>query len=45
MTTLLVAEVANGHLTDITAKALTAAAQLGEPVDILIAAANAGAAA
>jgi electron transfer flavoprotein alpha subunit len=45
MATLLVAEVANGHLADITAKALTAAAQLGEPVDILIAARNVGAAA
>jgi electron transfer flavoprotein alpha subunit len=45
MATLLVAEVANGHLADITAKALTAAAQLGEPVDILIAARNAAAAA
>src|SRR5579872_5765643 len=45
MATLLVAEVANGHLADITAKALTAAAQLGEPVDILIASRNAGAAA
>jgi len=44
MATLLVAEVANGHLADITAKALTAAAQLGEPVDILIASRNAGAA-
>src|SRR3984957_10378295 len=41
MATLLVAEVANGHLAEITAKALTAAAQLGEPVDILIAARNA----
>jgi electron transfer flavoprotein alpha subunit len=45
MATLLVAEVANGHLADITAKALTAAAQLGEPVDILIASKNAAAAA
>jgi electron transfer flavoprotein alpha subunit len=45
MATLLVAEVANGHLADITAKALTAAAQIGEPVDVLIAARNAGAAA
>ena len=41
MATLLLAEVANGHLTDITAKALTAAVQLGEPVDILIASHNA----
>jgi electron transfer flavoprotein alpha subunit len=45
MTTLLLAEVANGHLADITAKSLTAAAQLGEPVDVLIAAVEAGAAA
>ncbi|HXW20028.1 MAG TPA: FAD-binding protein [Roseiarcus sp.] len=45
MATLLVAEVANGRLADITAKALTAAAQLGEPVDILIAAHNGRAAA
>ena len=37
MTTLLFAEVANGHLSDITARALTAALQLGGPVDILIA--------
>jgi len=45
MATLLVAEVANGRLTDITAKALTAAAELGEPVDVLIAAHQASAAA
>jgi electron transfer flavoprotein alpha subunit len=45
MATLLLAEVADGHLADITAKALTAAAQLGEPVDILIASRNVGAAA
>jgi electron transfer flavoprotein alpha subunit len=45
MATLLVAEVANGRLTDITAKALTAAAGLGEPVDVLIAAHHASAAA
>ena len=37
MATLLFAEVANGHLADITAKALTAARQLGGPVDVLIA--------
>ncbi|MGD0720466.1 MAG: FAD-binding protein [Roseiarcus sp.] len=37
MATLLFAEVANGHLADITAKALTAALQLGAPVDVLIA--------
>jgi electron transfer flavoprotein alpha subunit len=45
MATLLLAEVANGRLADITAKALTAAAQLGEPVDILIAAHDASGAA
>ena len=45
MATLLLAEVANGHLADIVAKALTAAAQLGEPVDILVAGRNVGAAA
>jgi electron transfer flavoprotein alpha subunit len=45
MATLLVAEVANGHLADIVAKALTAAAQLGEPVDILVAGRDVGAAA
>jgi electron transfer flavoprotein alpha subunit len=37
MATLLFAEVAKGHLADITARALTAAAQLGGPVDVLIA--------
>jgi electron transfer flavoprotein alpha subunit len=37
MTTLLLAEVHNGHLNDATAKALTAAAQLGGPVHILVA--------
>jgi electron transfer flavoprotein alpha subunit len=46
MATLLLAEVANGRLSDLTARALTAAAQLGAPVDILVAGANvAGAAA
>jgi electron transfer flavoprotein alpha subunit len=35
--TLLFAEAANGHLSDITARALTAALQLGDPVDVLIA--------
>ena len=45
MATLLLAEVANGHLADIAAKALTAAAQLGEPVDILVPGRNVGAAA
>ena len=37
MTTLLLAEVANGNLSDITARALTAAVQLGAPVDMLVA--------
>jgi electron transfer flavoprotein alpha subunit len=37
MATLLLAEVANGHLGDITARALTAALQLGGPVDVLVA--------
>jgi electron transfer flavoprotein alpha subunit len=37
MATLLLAEVANGHLSDLTARAMTAAAELGEPVDILVA--------
>ena len=45
MATLLLAEVANGHLADIVAKALTAATQLGEPVDILVAGRNVAAAA
>jgi electron transfer flavoprotein alpha subunit len=37
MATLLLAEVADGHLGDITARALTAARQLGAPVDVLVA--------
>ncbi len=45
MATLLLAEVANGHLADITARALTAALQLGAPVDVLVAGQNVGAAA
>jgi electron transfer flavoprotein alpha subunit len=45
MTTLLLAEVANGHLADITARALTAAAELGAPVEVLVAGAGVGAAA
>ena len=40
MTTLLLAEVHNGHLNDMTAKALTAAIALGAPVDILVAGSN-----
>ncbi len=45
MATLLLAEVANGHLSDITARALTAALQLGAPVDVLVTGRNVGAAA
>jgi electron transfer flavoprotein alpha subunit len=45
MATLLLAEVANGHLSDLTARAMTAAAQLGAPVDILVAGKNAAGAA
>ena len=37
MATLLVAEFAKGHLGDVTAKALTAALEMGAPVHILIA--------
>ncbi len=40
MTTLLLAEVHNGHLNDATAKALTAASALGAPVHILVAGAG-----
>jgi electron transfer flavoprotein alpha subunit len=40
MTTLLLGEVANGRLSDLTARALTAALQLGAPVDILVAGRN-----
>ena len=36
MATLLLAEVANGRLSDLTARALTAAVQLGAPVDVLL---------
>jgi len=45
MTTLLLAEVANGGLNDITARAFTAAAAMGAPVDILVTGRNVGAAA
>jgi electron transfer flavoprotein alpha subunit len=37
MAILLLAEVANGNLSDITARALTAAAQMGAPIDVLVA--------
>ncbi len=40
MTILLLAEVHNGHLNDSTAKALTAAAQIGAPVHVLVAGAG-----
>jgi len=40
MAALLLAEASNGHLSDITARALTAALQLGGPVDVLIAGRN-----
>ena len=45
MTTLLLGEVANGHLADITARALTAAKAMGAPVHVLLAGQNTGAAA
>src|SRR3954465_13517229 len=40
MTTLLIAEHDNGSLKDATAKALTAAKALGDPVHVLVAGAN-----
>ena len=45
MATLLLAEVAGGHLSDMTARALTAALEIGQPVDVLVAGHNVGAAA
>jgi electron transfer flavoprotein alpha subunit len=45
MTTLLLGEVAGGHFADICARALTAAIQLGAPVDVLVTGQNVGAAA
>src|SRR5271166_4271947 len=45
MATLLLAEVANGTLSDMTARALTAALELGAPVDVLVAGENVSAAA
>ena len=45
MTTLLLGEVAGGHLADITARALTAAKEIGAPVELLLAGHNPGAAA
>ena len=40
MATLLLAEVAGGALSDMTARALTAAIELGAPVDVLVAGQN-----
>ena len=40
MTTLLIADHANGHLSDATAKALTAAIEMGAPVHVLVAGEN-----
>ncbi len=45
MATLLLAEVVNGQLSDMTARALTAAVELGAPVDVLVAGQDVGAAA
>ena len=45
MATLLLAEVAGGGLSDMTARALTAALEIGQPVDVLVAGHNVGAAA
>jgi electron transfer flavoprotein alpha subunit len=45
MTTLLLAEVANGRLADITARALTAAVQIGAPVELLVSGSGVGVAA
>jgi electron transfer flavoprotein alpha subunit len=45
MATLLLAEVAGGRLNEATARALTAALELGQPVDVLVAGQNVGAAA
>jgi electron transfer flavoprotein alpha subunit len=45
MAVLLLAEVANLHLSDLTARALTAAAEIGQPVEILVAGQGIGGAA
>ena len=45
MATLLIGEIANGRLSDLVARALTAAAQISPPVDILLAGAKVGEAA
>ena len=45
MATLLIGEIANGRLSDLVARALTAAAEISQPVDILVAGRNTGEAA
>jgi electron transfer flavoprotein alpha subunit len=40
MATLLIGEIANGRLSDLVARALTAAAEISQPVDILVAGRN-----
>ena len=45
MATLLLAEIVNGQLSDMSARALTAAWQIGAPVDVLVAGQNCAAAA
>jgi electron transfer flavoprotein alpha subunit len=45
MATLLLAEVVGGRLSDLTARALTAALEIAEPVDVLVAGQGVGAAA
>ncbi len=45
MATLLLAEVANGNLSDMTARALTAALEIAQPVDVLVAGQGVGGAA
>src|SRR5208337_417034 len=42
MATLLLAEVVGGALSDMTARALTAALEIGQPVDVLVAGHNVG---
>ncbi len=45
MATLLIGEIANGRLSDLVARALTAAAEISQPVDILVAGKDGGEAA
>jgi electron transfer flavoprotein alpha subunit len=45
MATLLIGEIVNGRLSDLVARALTAAGQISQPVDILVAGRNVGEAA